>query len=317
MSDIDKAITTGWYEIRTLLDTPDDLFDYLNLEKQDLQTVAEGLRLSVDEGVVEYKRSLLHSIMSQLGTLKYDSKAITDLQTQVKKSSYLTILPILQRLLILGIVKAPAAEEEEVRQEQEERVIEVPDLKTIIAEVRNMIKERPELQNNQDIKRIFLQLKYYNTELEKKNSLEPNIPKEKKASFEANFKERFDEIHGKIQNAYRSFLSQEEKKSRPESKLPILRRYDFTKCENIYRKQAEEASKLYHTLTFAQKERYQMREILLQMASAEPYYEDSYKKEIECYRRTAPFSGDDIRVSLALAEKLRRYCERSVEWRPR
>ncbi len=319
MSDLEKSISTGWYEVRTRLDKPDDLFDYLEIEKRDLQQIAEGLRLSVEEGITEYKRSLLHSVMSSLGSLKYDSKAITDLNEQTKKGSYLTFLPILERLIVLGMLRVPAAGEDEAEEgskpQPEEEPQELPDIKTIVNEVRSLIKEKPELQNNQEIKRIFLQLKYYNSELEKKKSLEPNIPKEKKPSFDANFQSIFDEIHEKIRNAYRNFTAQQAQQNKPESKLPILRRYDFSKCEPIYRKQAEEASRLYHTLHFARRERYQMREILLEIASAEPYYVESYANELSCYGKLAPFAGDATRISLALAENLRRYCERSVEWR--
>ncbi len=319
MSDLEKSITSGWYEVRTRLDKPDDLFDYLEISRGDLQTLAEGLRLSVEGGVVEYKRSLLHSVMSNLGTLKYDSKAITDLAPQTKKASYLTVLPILQRLFVFGHIRIPpppeTKEEAEERIEEETRP-ERPDMKTLISEVREMVKQQPELQNHPEIKKIFLQLKYYNTELEKMKSLEPNIPKEKRPSFAANFQKIFDEIHEKIFNAYRLLISSEKEESRPESKLPILKRYDFSKCEGIYRTQAQEASKLYHTLFFAKKERYQMREILLEIASAESYYEDRYTSEMECYKKTAPFTGEDTKASLALGENIRRYCERSIEWRP-
>jgi len=319
VSDLEKSITTGWYEVRTRLDKPDDLFDYLEIDKQDLYIVAEGLRLSVEQGVVEYKRSLLHSVMSRLGTLKYDSKAITDLSEQCKKGAYLTFLPILERLFVWGMLRVPSAEPQEPEESERNRARQAPkqapDLKTIVNEVRNRVRENSELQNNPEIKRIFMQLKYYNSELEKKKSLEANIPKEKRASLEANFQQIFTEIHEKIQNAFLSYLKQEEQNSRPTSRVPILKRYDFTKCEGTYRKQAEEASKLYHTLHFARKERYQMREILLQISTAEPYYEDSYKKELECYGKIAPFAGDTARVGLALGENIRRYCERSVEWR--
>jgi hypothetical protein len=255
--------------------------------------------------------------MSRLGSLKYDSKAITDLKSQTKKASYLTVMPILERLIALGLVKVPSAEarESDEEQQEQEKKEEMPDIKTIVAEVRNMVKERPELQNHSEIKRIFLQLKYYNTELEKKKDLEPNIPKEKRPSFEANFRQIFQEIHDKIQNAYRNLTKEEQQEARPASRLPILKRYDFSKCENIYRTQAQEASKLYHTLFFAVKERSQMREILLEIASAEPYYEDRYNREMECYGKLAPFAGDDTRICLALAENIRRYCERSIEWR--
>jgi hypothetical protein len=110
-------------------------------------------------------------------------------------------------------------------------------------------------------------------------------------------------------------LSQAKQEVKQEEKLPIFRRYDLTGCEEIYRKEAEEASRLYHTLRFARKERYQMREILLELSAAEPYYEDSMKKEVKCYSKVLPYQGESTKVSLALAEHIRRYCERSVEWR--
>lgn len=320
VSELEKYINNGWYEIRTRLDKPDDLFDYLQIEKNDLRQMAEGLRLSVEKGVVEYKRSLLHSIMSHLGTLKYNSRAITDLGTTTDKSSYLTSLPVLQRLIALGLLHVPQTdqkESEEAMEAAENKAKERPNIKTIVSEVHNMINERPEIQKNNEVKRIFLQLKNYNNELAKKKSLEPNIPKEKKASFEENFRQVFEDIHQKIYNAYSTLLSREEEQSQSQSKLPLIKRYDFSRCDDVFRSQAEEASRLYHTLAFAIKERSQMREILLEIAAAEPYYEKGYTHELACYKKIVPFSGDDIQVSLAYAETLRRYCERSIEWRPK
>lgn len=317
MGELEKQISGDWYEIRSTLDEPDKLVDLLEMEAPEFSEAAERLRFAIDEGVVEYKRDLLHTLMTPLKSLKWDSKAITTLERSVRQAAVGVLTPAVQRLFALGMLRlySPRGEaREDTPRAGEPEEEKAPDIKTIVAEVQEMVKDRPELRTHQEVKRIMIQLKNYNAELEKMQNLAPNIPKEKLESFKRNFKETFDDLTEKIRSAYRNLLEAEFGKETPAENLPILKRYDFFEMEKLYRDQVANAARIYSTIRFAEQERFQMREILVELASSEPYYEGFFKKELESYRHLAPFGEDYLKISKAFGEQISRYYDRYAEW---
>lgn len=311
METLEKTIAADWYEIRTRMDDPDGLVDYLELDPQTVSRMRESLRLSVEEGVVEFKKGLLHSIMTPLKSLKWDSKAMSELEETVSKAAMLVLTPALQRLLALGYIRAVPprqAEEPEEPQEKEKEKQQLPQIKEMVEDVQERIRQKPELKNHQEVNRIFVQLKYYNSQLEKMQSLQPGIPKEKQQPFLVNFRQTFGEIHRKIYNSYTALLRElEPPKPQPKSRGPILKRYEITPVEPLYRSQCEEAARLYSSLVYAEGERYNMRELLLELVTGEGYYISTYDRELEKYRTIAPFGRDYIEMAQAVGEAIHRY----------
>jgi hypothetical protein len=314
---LQKSIAADWYEIRAKLDDPEELVEYLELAPHAVSSMRESLRLSVEEGVVGFKKELLHSIMTPLKSLKWNSKAITSLSETIDRAAMLTLMPALQRLLALGYLrtgaereerqKREAADREQARQQKEH----MPDIKEMVADVKERIKNKPELKNHQEVNRIFVQLKYYNSQLEKMRSLQPGIPKEKQQSFLSNFQQTFREIHERIYNSYTALLREiDPPKEKPASSKPMLKRYTLTPAEPIYRSQCEEAARLYSSLSFAERERYNTREFLLELTAGEGYYSAGFDRELEKYRTIAPFGRDYLQLSVAIGEALHRYLER-------
>ena len=317
MSEIEKQITGDWYEIRSALDDPDTLIDYLDISPEEFVQAADKLRFSIDQGIVEYKRELLHSLMTPLKSLKWDSKAITNLEVAVRQSAMSILTPAVQRLFGSGKLRLYSARGEELEEAQanpETSADEAPDLKTIVAEVKEMIKQRPQMRANTEVKRILAQLKYYNTELEKMRSLEPNIPAEKKEGFRKNFQTTFREIIEKIRGAYQTILDEELQENRPPEHRHVLKRYDFSGFDNLFREQIRTAARIYSTVGFAKKERFQMRESLVELSAGEPYYIGFFSRELEQYKKLAPFGDDNLKISRAFAEQTSRYYDRYAEW---
>ena len=322
MSELEKKIRGDWYEIRNSLDNPDDIVDFLKIRPQDFSQAAERLRYAVDEGVVEYKRELLRHIMMPLKSLKWDSRAITKLNDTIKGSTMAIFTPLVQRLFAKGILRlySHRSEEDETKldrreqQEQDAPDSSGPDMKTIIAEVRKLIQEQPEMKTNPEVKKILLQLKVYNSEMEKMRSLAPNIPKEQAEGFKRNFKETFGEINSKIKSAYQNLMAEKEKSYRPEEHRPILKRYNFSEVEPIYHEQIENAVRIYSTISFAVQERFQMREILVELGATESYHEESFKKELELYSRLAPFGEESLKISRAYRDQISQYYQRYADW---
>jgi len=316
VENIEKHIAGDWYELRSRLDTPGELVEYLELSSGTIADMRESLRLSVEEGVVEYKKGLVHSIMTSLKSLKWNSKAMQGLTETIGKAAMLILTPALQRQLALGHLRTSVSRQEgqarEQRKAEEARQSQqLPPIKEMVADVKQRMNAQPELKHHSDVNRIFAQLKYYNSQLEKMRNLKPGIPKEKQQSFLSNFQQTFQEIHERIYNAYSALL--EEQKSPAEEKsshTPILKRYELAPLESHFREQCREAARLYSTLVFAEEEGYRMRELLLDLVTRENYYISSYDQELEKYRGIAPFGKDYLQMSVAIARELYRYLER-------
>lgn len=338
MSELEKQITGDWYEVRSALDEPDTLVDFLEISPAEFTRAAEQLRFAVEEGVVEYKRGLLHSIMSPLKSLKWDSRAITDLTPPLRESAVSILTPAVQRLFALGLLRlyspksteeaAPAAQtvsrsvprpNAPPRQSEHQSPAGIPegapsDIKTVVQEVKKMLKDRPALQKHQEVKKIMLQLKYYNTELEKMRSLAPNIPPEKAAGFKKNFQDTFNEIAQKINASYTALINEELERNRPKEQLPVLKRYDFQNMDKLFREQIANAARIYSTIRHADQERYQMREILVELSASEPYHAGFFDRELKAYKQLAPFGEDNLKISRAFGNQVQRYYDRYAEW---
>lgn len=320
MSELEKKIIGDWYEIRSALDEPDTMIDFLDISPREFMQGAKNLRFSTDQGIVEYKHELIRTILAPLDSLKWDSKAITNLDGAVRMSAMSILTPAVQRLFALGGLRLYSARGEEIEEEAESekdgtnQEQDLPDIKTIIADVQEIVKQHPELRNNPEIKRILAQLKYYNTELKKMQSLEPNIPPEKKEGFRKNFQTTFHQINQKIRNAYQTLIDEELQKNRPPETKPLLKRYDFSQFENLYREQVQNASRLYSTISFVKKERFQMREILIDLSAGGPALMNLFTRELEEYKKLAPFGDDNVSISKAFGEQTSRYFERYAEW---
>ncbi len=328
MSELEKQITGDWYEVRSALDEPDTLVDFLEISPAEFTRAAEQLRFAVEQGIVEYKRGLLHSIMSPLKSLKWDSRAITDLTPPLRESAMAVLTPAVQRLFALGLLRLysqkssdEAVDSQSSDQRREQTVHEKEpsqkaptDIKTVVQEVKNMLKERPALQNHQEVKKIMLQLKYYNTELDKMRSLAPNIPPEKASGFKQNFQATFNEIAQKIAASYNTLINEELERNRPKEQLPILKRYDFTNTDKLFRDQIANATRIYSTIRHAEQERYQMREILVELSAGEPYHAGFFDRELKAYQQLAPFGEDNLKISRAFGNQVQRYYDRYAEW---
>jgi DNA-binding XRE family transcriptional regulator len=189
-----------------------------------------------------------------------------------------------------------------------------PDIRKVVQEVKSLLKEHPELKQHQEVKRIMVQLKYYNTELEKMRSLAPNIPPEKAAAFKKNFQTTFNEIAQKIGAAYNTLINEEIERDRPKEQLPVLKRYDFSTMDKLFREQIANAAKIYSTIRYADQERYQMREVLVELSAGEPFYSGFIARELRQYQQLAPFGEDHLKITRAFGSQLQHYYDRYAEW---
>lgn len=256
MIDLEKYITGYWFDIKESAENLYNLEEQFSFSGAQLKSIADEIRFSVEEGIVEYKRSPLLPLFSFLESFKYDSREIDHLENHSYRLAQLIYVILIQRLLARGTI--PLHREElnvEIDVEQ--------DIKVIIQDVNRRIKENPELNKNRLIKNILMQMNIYKKELDKMQNLAPNIKPELASSFFANFRKTFDSINESIRENYREFLEEEQLKRDGKSvRDNPLAPFDLTPIARVCSSQAKEVAEVKATVDFVAKERFKMRESL-------------------------------------------------------
>ncbi len=258
MEGLTKRIHSDWYDIRQIYDEPFELEEYFSFARRRLESVSEELRLTVEQGVPEYKGRKLSELYAFLESYQYDSRGFETLSRHGNAFSELLYVTLLQRLIATGViqVRGPRASESQEGAPQ-------PGVKDIMRDVQDRLAKDPELRKNESVKNILMQMNIYKNELARMRELEPKILPDKKASFLANFKNRFADITAKIQEHYRAITNQDQQRAASEiEETSPLRRYDVKPMGKLLSDQAAEISAFRSTLLFAVSERYKTREIL-------------------------------------------------------
>ncbi len=256
--DIDKRIHSDWFELRQIYDNVFTLDEYLHLENSTLKSAQEELRLSVEEGLLQYKTALLSGAQEFIEALKFDTRHFDQLENQTTKISLLLFIILIQRLFATGNTALSRQEQTEssVNEEMKEK-----DLKVIMEELRKMAADDPSFTQRQEVKTILLQFRIYQKELEELKKLKANIPKDKLPSLLANFQKTFSVINQKIQDNYNKIMEEEIRVEVTAPPPGDLRNYQLKEMAPLMLKQGEAASKLRSMFQFAKEERYNTRDI--------------------------------------------------------
>jgi hypothetical protein len=277
MDDLEKRVAGDWFDLRENAENPWDLEDYLRLELKDYVDLMQELRLSVEEGVIEYKRKVLVPIFGFLDSMKYDSRGFDELSEQARSLVPLIYCLLVQRLIARGSLRL-RKDEISVQAEQELGI------KEIIQDVNQRIKEEPKTGQNPYIKNIIMQVSRYKKELEDMKSLSPKIPAEKAKAISDNFKKTFNTIHKSIAENYASFLREEMQALYESVKSNPLTRYDVKSISKIYTRQAQEAARIRSTLLFAVEEGYRTRAYLVDIVKRKDSILQTFREEKAVYR---------------------------------
>ena len=258
MEGLEKKISGDWFDIREISDSPWELEDFFQLKAADFQKIISDLRLSVEGGLIEYKRKTLLPIYSLLESMQYDSSGMNQLKAQAKSLSPLIYTILLQRLIAKKNIPL-----------KKQKLSFDPDrkmgIKEIIQDVNLRLKENPALSKHPVIKNILGQVAYYKKELENMKQLSPNIPKEKAESISRNFKKTFTQIHSKIEEHYAALVKEEIEALHKSTYINILEEHDFKPLIRLYTSQAQIVSGIKSTLDFSVKEGFQTRTTLVDL----------------------------------------------------
>ena len=285
MEELIKNIRGDWFEIREKGTSLLDLESLFHLTASQLEVITEGLRISVEEGIVEYKQSLFNGLLRLLEGLKYDSRGFDRIREQALSATYLTYITLAQKLLADGTLQIGKRGNSTGEQNEKE---ETYDIREVVKDIQERIQKNPEMARIHEVKNIFLQVNIYKKELGEMKKLEPTILPEKKASFQTNFKKTFDEITQKINNNYLVILQEERAKEREVLPPQGIAQWDLKGLVPLYRKQAADFSRIRSALMFAAKERYNTREILATIGNKKQHTLELLGREARNYRDIGP-----------------------------
>jgi len=280
MAELEKRISGDWFELRQKAGDYHALVEVLPLSNAELRDAATKLRLSVEQGIIEFKRTMLSPVLVALETARYKSLDGQEMMLQERSLTALLFTVMAERLLATDLLprSRPRKEGQNVGTEELQ-------VGAIIDAVKGKIKVNPGLRSHPAIKNILVQVQLYNKENQKMRELLPMIKPEMRASFLANFTRTFEGIVASIRRHYTALLQEEaavSKSRQPEFSLALLPLKDLAP---LLATQAQEMARMRSTLAYAREEKYRTREVLVRLYDSRHQVLSLIEDELKMYRR--------------------------------
>jgi hypothetical protein len=298
MADLEKRISGDWIELREKSGDLYSLLDLLALPAHQLRAAADTLRHCVEQGMVEFKRTMLAPILVELEGARFKSLEAGDMQTQEKTLAALLLAVFVQRLLCMEVLppsRAPVGK----------AAVGVEDyqVSAILADVNARLKSDPALRAHTAVKNILMQVQRYNAENQKMRELVATIKPEMRQSFLANFTRTFDEIIGSIRRQYAALLQEEVSAEAANKEGFSLSLAQIKELAPLLLSQAKEISRFRSTLAHAREEKYKTREVLVRLYDGRQVMLKLVEDEARHYRRLCqaiqPTGIDDCAAAMA------------------
>jgi len=280
MVDLERRTSGDWIEAREAAADQYTLVKYFQLTPERLHDIARSLRLSVEEGVLEYKGALLRPVFTSLESMQYQSVSFVELELHDRPLENLLFVILLQRLVCSGVI-APA---------KGRTVIPIPTeaigVNAILADIKQRIRLNGDFQKHPSVKNIFVQVTIYKKEKKKMEDLLPTIMEDKRETFRRNFQEIFQKIFDSIRKNYADLLAEEEaRRLEQEGQSDILYRASLKSLNPLLSDQAKEVSRLRSTLAFARADKYKTRAVLVSVFKDRAFFLGLMDKENAVYAR--------------------------------
>lgn len=305
MEGLDKKISGDWFEIKSNAEDLREVEEYFELTAPDFKIAAEEVRLSVEEGIVEYKRKILNPLFSFAESMKYDSRGFDDLVSQAEKLSPLIYVLLLQRLIARGTIPL---KKEEISLDEDRKL----GIKEIIQDVNDRIQTDQTVAMHQSIKNILAQVNLYKKELEEMKKMLPNIPREKGEAFSDNFKKTFADINKRIEENYSAYLREEIQKYHESLNTNPLAYTDVKSTGKLFLEQAYTISKLRSTLSFAESEGFRTRAVLVGIDDEKDELLQPFSRETAEYRKLTGTEADAAALSKAFGNEIVHHLNKAV-----
>jgi len=280
MPDLEKKNSGDWIDLRKKANDLYALLDTLAVPPHQILEAAETLRHSVEQGIVEFKRTLLAPVLVALEAARYKSLAADDMVAQEKSLAVLLLAILVQRLFCTEIL--PLARPHE---EKRDFGVDALQVSSILTDVNTRLKSNPRLRAHPAVKNILMQVQRYNGENQKMRELLPTIKPEMRTSFLANFTRTFDEIIGSIRRQYAAILQEEVAADKARKEGFSLALVPLKELAPLLASQAREVSRFRSTLAHAREEKYKTREALVRLYDGRQVVLKLVEDESRAYRR--------------------------------
>ncbi len=280
MADLEKRISGDWIEIREKANDLYALLDLLGLPARQLLTAADTLRHCVEQGMVEFKRTLLAPTLVALEGARFKSLEAGEMETQEKTLASLVLAVLVQRLLCTEVLPLarPTAPKASFG-------VESLQVSAILADVNARLKSDPSLRAHAAVKNILMQVQRYNAENQKMRELVSTIKPEMRQSFLANFTRTFEEIIGSIRRQYGALLQEEAAAQVVQKEGFSLSLVPLKELAPLLLSQAKEFARFRSTLAHAREEKYKTREVLVRLYDGRQAVLKLVEDEARSYRR--------------------------------
>jgi hypothetical protein len=280
MPDLEKRISGDWIEIREKANDFHSLLDILAVPPHLVRAAAESLRQSVEQGIVEFKRTLLSRVLVTLETTRYTTLAADDMSVQERSLTVLLLSILVQRLLCMEML--PMARP---REGARSFGVETMHMDAILSDVNARIKTSPEQRSSPAIKNILMLVQRYNGENQKMRELLPTIKPEMRTAFLKNFTRTFEEIITSIRRHYAVLLQDEIAAEKARQEGFSLSLMPLKELAPLLNSQAKEISRIRSTLAHARDEKYKTREALVRLYDGRQVVLKLLEEEGKAYRR--------------------------------
>ena len=258
MIDTERRISGDWIALKEKLNDLHALLDAFGITASELRAESERLRLSVESGIVEYKRSRLAPVLSGLETARFRTLAIDEIAGHERDLTLLLLTVLVQRLLATGQV--PLSKPSEPKPDFG---VDGMQANVILSDVNSRIKTVPSLRANPAVKNILVQVQLYKRENEKMRELLPTIKNEMRPAFLGNFAQTFNGITESIRRNYTVLLVEEAEAEKPAHPAFALSLVPLKGLAPLLTGQAREFCRIRSTLAHAREDKYKTREILV------------------------------------------------------
>ncbi|ADK82818.1 hypothetical protein [Sediminispirochaeta smaragdinae] len=316
-SALERRISGDWFDVREVSTDPVAAAKAAGLSVSLLQREADELRSCIEEGIIEYKTSVLRRVLAPLASLAYDSRGLDSVIGGAATTGGGIWASLQQRRIASGRLAEAEQKIKEGETPSGKSDVFVPSNPTeLLRAVQRLFTEAPEKRQEAAGKMILLQLKQYHQEMEKLKELLASIPEEKRGALKENFAYRLRDILRKVGQGYVTLIEKEDSDGGQRGTGPMLERIDkktFASMTKLFHKEAELFSRIRSTLLFVADERFRSRQILLSLEGIEKELHDLFEKERQYYRTLAPFGEDARRLGVEIAVRIREIALESAE----
>ncbi|MDA3938362.1 MAG: hypothetical protein PF693_03500 [Spirochaetia bacterium] len=311
--ELTKQIKRDYFDIKENINNPDKLMKLFSFKRPEFENIIHYLKFSVEDGLFEYKITTLNLILEPLNSLQYNSKAMNSFGEQINRAKGLLAVTLIQRLIATGVIKI-VEKKGEGSMEFTQQETEQPGIKEIIDYVQKEPKANPLILQNNLFKKIIMHIKMYKNESQKMNELMSKVSAEKKIALKKNFAITLAGQVSKMREAYNDLINIAVEKEQVPVAGNILLRYDFKPAYIIYTSQIEIFSKILSTLQFANTEKFNTRELLLNLTGEQKSVIKLITKEREAYSSIVPFDRNGSETEKSFSKRIIEFLGKEKDW---